>query len=212
MQYVYLAHHGIKGQKWGVRRYQNSDGTLTEEGRKRYSEVTDYGKTGKSIPKGSTLYRVSIDKDDKTFDNKKYVSTSEYDNALWEDYMVDAYKNRGKDVYSVKYKTVDEIKVADERRLGGLFAESLMDDPNGTLNTTYKALDFLRYDPETFSYSEAASVNIAAQTRLGKDYIQQLMNEGYGAVADVHGQNVSNDPLIILDPDRRLKRIENKKY
>lgn len=31
----YLAHHGIKGQKWGVRRYQNSDGTLTEEGKAR---------------------------------------------------------------------------------------------------------------------------------------------------------------------------------
>lgn len=32
---TYLAHHGIKGQKWGVRRYQNADGSLTAEGRKR---------------------------------------------------------------------------------------------------------------------------------------------------------------------------------
>lgn len=31
----YLAHHGIKGQKWGIRRYQNYDGSLTDEGRKR---------------------------------------------------------------------------------------------------------------------------------------------------------------------------------
>lgn len=30
-----LSHHGILGQKWGVRRYQNADGTLTAEGRKR---------------------------------------------------------------------------------------------------------------------------------------------------------------------------------
>lgn len=31
-----LAHHGIKGQKWGIRRYQNEDGSLTEAGRIRY--------------------------------------------------------------------------------------------------------------------------------------------------------------------------------
>lgn len=41
----YLAHHGIKGQKWGVRRFQNKDGTRTAEGKKRYG---DYDPTGKA--------------------------------------------------------------------------------------------------------------------------------------------------------------------
>lgn len=31
-----LEHHGILGQKWGVRRFRNPDGTLTEEGKLRY--------------------------------------------------------------------------------------------------------------------------------------------------------------------------------
>ena len=35
-RYGYLVHHGIKGQKWGIRRYQNSDGSLTPEGRRYY--------------------------------------------------------------------------------------------------------------------------------------------------------------------------------
>lgn len=34
-----LYHHGIKGQKWGVRRFQNADGTLTAVGKKRYNET-----------------------------------------------------------------------------------------------------------------------------------------------------------------------------
>lgn len=36
-----LRHHGIKGQKWGIRRFQNKDGSLTPAGAKRYS-ADDY--------------------------------------------------------------------------------------------------------------------------------------------------------------------------
>lgn len=31
-----LMHYGVKGQKWGIRRFQNPDGTLTEAGKRRY--------------------------------------------------------------------------------------------------------------------------------------------------------------------------------
>lgn len=34
----YLAHYGIKGMKWGVRRYQRKDGSLTSAGKNRYNE------------------------------------------------------------------------------------------------------------------------------------------------------------------------------
>ena len=38
MNDTWLAHFGIPGMKWGIRRYENKDGTLTEAGKKRYSK------------------------------------------------------------------------------------------------------------------------------------------------------------------------------
>lgn len=35
-----LYHHGVKGMKWGVRRFQKKDGSLTSAGKKRYSDST----------------------------------------------------------------------------------------------------------------------------------------------------------------------------
>ena len=35
-----LYHYGVKGMKWGVRRYQNADGTLTQKGKARQVKLT----------------------------------------------------------------------------------------------------------------------------------------------------------------------------
>ena len=54
--YDFISHHGIKGQKWGVRRYQNEDGSLTESGKRRY--ISDSKKFSKSYSK--TQKRLAI--------------------------------------------------------------------------------------------------------------------------------------------------------
>lgn len=54
-RYVYISHselyhHGVKGQKWGIRRYQNKDGSLTAEGQaKYYKEDGSLSRIGKKI-------------------------------------------------------------------------------------------------------------------------------------------------------------------
>ena len=67
MENEVLTHHGIKGQKWGIRRFQNADGSLTSAGRKRYgagnattlvSDKTSKERTGMSDSQKEMLKKV----------------------------------------------------------------------------------------------------------------------------------------------------------
>ena len=57
-----LRHYGIAGMKWGVRRYQNEDGTLTDEGRARYAknDAREYARAKMATGKGSRKRRKMI--------------------------------------------------------------------------------------------------------------------------------------------------------
>lgn len=59
-----LMHFGVQGQKWGVRRYQNADGSLTDAGRKHYG-YSYKGKIQKRLDNA------------KTADEKTYIIRSE---------------------------------------------------------------------------------------------------------------------------------------
>lgn len=60
---AYLVHHGIKGQKWGVRRFQEDDGSLTSAGKERYNEGSDKSTRTKNDRSGGAL-----DKIEKNYD------------------------------------------------------------------------------------------------------------------------------------------------
>lgn len=111
-----LYHHGVKGQKWGVRRYQNVDGTLTAEGKKRQAKLVKSNREA-SIVKGTTLYRISDSSKSDISSDKIYVSASKetgdfYINALGTSKI---YKT-GK-AYVHEYLAKTDLKLPDKRTM-----------------------------------------------------------------------------------------------
>lgn len=90
---VYLAHHGIKGQKWGVRRFQNADGSYTSAGKGRYGIGDGKSYNGVKASKG-IVDRASAIKSYRSSYNKAS-SMRDAADAKWRETM-DARKQMGR--------------------------------------------------------------------------------------------------------------------
>ena len=113
----YLAHHGILGQKWGVRRFQNPDGSYTKEGIERYGKKNfKKGNVDRYqvIPKGTKFYRITTN-DNETGSSSTYMSTNKKDAAFYTAYITG--NNPGKNSYKVTYKNNVDLKIPSQRVL-----------------------------------------------------------------------------------------------
>lgn len=122
-----LKHFGIKGMKWGIRRFQNEDGSLTPAGRERYGEdrYTNYGDGRIEIQKGARLQRVLADEYSRTDMNGiTYASFTKTDNNR---YPLILGKTGTSKVLKLTAKTT--LKSPSSQEAASVFFKILKDDP-----------------------------------------------------------------------------------
>ena len=209
-----LYHYGIKGQKWGVRRYQNDDGSLTPSGKKRYSDDSQIN----SIKRNETPRKGLIQK-------RK--------DKLTEHYISKGYKpNAAKAMAEQRMKTeavlavvgtvaVTAVAIKVARRIGqdyvdqtfksGKIIQNIGANPNANFKDTPFFAAVNRADKKAYGMNYANEKRAMVKRRVdqGDREYQGIFNNQIKLTGDVKRASVANAQKIFykkMDSDPQFRK------
>lgn len=189
----YLVHHGVKGQKWGVRRYQYADGSLTPAGRKRYS--------------GSTSNRKSTGYSSVMNTKMKHIVNSARTQITGKQY-VDGYLKNGTALYRIqtaqnfeRFAFYATYKKHDTDEYMGLFGKNLMSRAQGEAKRAEKQANI------SGSEEDLATAK-ALRDRADNIKVYQLKLEATKKLKIPSDENASDITAKLLREDEFKRNVE----
>ena len=214
-----LIHYGVKGMKWGVRRYQKKDGSLTSAGKKRYSEDDIV------LKKGTEIHRIvpkSWSEREKSLSGHAYASYKTEDTERYKHF---ARMFGGGDNYvDMTFKAKDVIVSPSRKKRVDEFIKLMDSDPNARqamIKSTRTPLLFMPKsrlnkldDPKQAEKAyEKFSYLLVSKRELRDPYFKRLEDAGYSMViddADVKS-GISKFPIIVFDRNKSMSLESIKK-
>ena len=218
--------------KWGVRRYQNKDGSLTLAGKRKYGETNN-----RVLKKGTEVQNIS--RGQLRIDNKKskriYGSYTDSDKAEYVDMMGNfQYNERG---YKNTFVVKKDIKIASEMEAVNTLAEMFLENPKEISKTMAKAynavntpilfaktqkgferkMSELTKDPKSKKSMKIGREFIKTVPMTNKtssvanDFYTRMIKKGFDAVLDAndaYGHYPTQDPLIIFNM-KKLNKVNS---